>query len=575
MLLPDLRQEVRGNNRLYWLLGVGLGTGGAAVAQAYCLAVIIDGVFIGGQETAGLTPWLSALALLILLRAVLVWTAERLGFRLAAEVRDRLRQRVLKKIFAGGPVAMGDEQTGDIAHTLGEGIDSLEPYFARYLPQVVAAVLVPLLVLLTVVAQDRLSAIILLITAPLMPIFMNLIGSWAKGLSERRWDVLSRLSAHFYDVLQGLTTLKLFGRSREQTAIVYRASEEFRKATLEVLRVAFLSALVLELLATVSTAIVAVTVGLKLLYGGIGFREAFFILVLAPEFYLPFRLLGSHFHASLTARAATEKIARLLLDRTAVSTPVPEAEPFEAPEGIGIAFEEVTVCYPGRANPALSRVSFRLRPGEQSALVGPSGAGKSTVANLLLGFLSPGAGVIEVNGRDLAGIRRSEWLGKVAYIPQFPHIFAGTVGENIRLGAPGGEDRMVAAAEAAGIHEFVETLPRGYRAPVGEGGMALSGGEAQRIALARAFFRNSPVLILDEATAWLDPRAEDRVKESLQRLMQGKTVLIIAHRLSTIAKADQVIVLESGRVVEQGRPQDLLAREGVYRRMMAAYRGIR
>lgn len=572
MLIPSLSREVKENKRLWWLLGIGLSGGGVAVAQAYVFSLIIDEVFIGGQGTGELMPWVSVLLCLIVLRSALVWIAERLGFRMAAEVRAALRQRVLRKMFAGGPVAMGNEQTGDVVNTLGEGIDSLEPYFARYLPQVLTSVLVPLLILLTVVVQDRISALILLITAPFMPVFMSLIGNWAKRLSGRRWDVLSRLSAHFYDVLQGLTTLKQFGRSREQAAIVYGVSEDFRRSTLEVLRVAFLSSLVLELLATVSTAIVAVTIGLKLLYGGIGFREAFFILLLAPEFYLPFRLLSSHFHASLSAQAATEKISQLL-SLAVTSQPASASERFEATQGISIEFVNVTVAYPGRTNPALSEVSFRLGKGEQLALVGPSGAGKSTVANLLLGFLSPGSGHIKVNGSNLTGIRRSEWLEQVAYIPQFPHIFSGTVGENIRLGAPGGEDAVRAAAEAAGIHEFVMMLPLGYETLVGEGGVALSGGETQRIALARAFFRNPQLLILDEATAWLDPKAEDKVKESLQRLMQDKTVLIIAHRLSTTVKADQVLVLDNGRTVEQGKPGDLLAREGRYRRMMTAFRG--
>jgi ATP-binding cassette subfamily C protein CydD len=572
MFHRDLWQEGKKQSRLLTLLtGAGVAAGGLAVAQAYAFAYLVDGVFLQGGGISELAPWIYGLAALMVARAAVVCLLEAAGSRLALAVKIGLRRRLLAHLAALGPVHGGAERTGELANLLSEGLESLDAFFARYLPQLVVAVAVPLLVLAVVAPIDGTAALIMLVTAPLIPVMMVLIGRWAGELHKNRWRVLSRLSTHFLDVLKGLATLKLFGRSREQTEIIFTYSEEFRRTTMGVLRVAFLSALTLELLSTISVALVAVTVGLKLLYAGIGFAEAFFILLLAPEFYLPFRLLGSHFHAGAAAIAAAERIFALL------AQPLPASAfgtlPLAAGEEVTVELAGVAFSYPGRSQPALRDVSFTIPAGKRVALVGPSGAGKTTVVNLLLGFAAPSRGMIRVNGQELGRIRREDWLRRVAYIPQFPHLFAGTVADNIRQGGEGTLAEMATAAVAAEAHAFISRLPQGYDTPIGEGGLALSGGEAQRIAIARAFFRQAPLVVLDEATSGLDPRTEKTVQAGLDRLLAGRTALVVAHRLTTVYQADLIIVLDEGRVVEQGRHDDLMARQGVYSRLVGAYRG--
>ncbi len=553
--------------------GAGSAVGGFAVVQAYIFAAVVDGVFLGGLAPADMTTWIYALVAAMVTRAASAWLLETSGNRLALAIKADLRSRLLDHLSALGPVHGGAERTGELVNILSEGIESLEAYFARYLPHLAVAVVVPLAVLAAVAPLDATVMAVMLVTAPLIPVLLALIGHWAGELHQRRWQVLNRLSGHFLEVLQGLTTLKLFGRSREQAEIVFAFSEEFRRTTLGVLRVAFLSALTLELISTVSVALVAVIIGLKLLYGGIGFREAFFILLLAPEFYLPFRMLGAHFHAGAAALAAMNKINELL------AAPLPASaafgdRPFAAPSGVTIEFIGVDYTYPGKTDHALRALSFKLPAGRRIAVVGPSGAGKTTVINLLLGFAAPTGGAIIANGRDLRQIRREDWLSLIAYIPQFPHLFAGTVAENIRLGAAGADEALREAASAAGVHEFISRLPQGYDTRIGAGGIGLSGGESQRIAIARAFFRQAAIIIFDEATSALDPRTEQAVGEAVAMLLDGRrTVLTIAHRLATVSKADQIVVLDQGRVVEQGRHDELAACEGVYSRLVAAGRG--
>jgi thiol reductant ABC exporter CydD subunit len=420
---------------------------------------------------------------------------------------------------------------------------------------------------------------------------MWLIGGAAAERTRRQWVVLSRLAARFLDAVQGLATLRAFGRAGDEADRVARASEGHREVTMGVLRLAFLSALALEALATLGTAVVAVEVGLRLLHARIAFREALFVLVLAPEFYRPLRALGSAFHAGMAGKEAAARIAEVLdaegpLAAPAVEAGCPPEERADRPLGTrrtevlrrdrppAIAFEDVRFAYDAAATAALDGFSLALPPGATVALVGPTGAGKTTAAHLLLRFLEPGRGAIAVDGAPLAALAPEAWRRLVAWVPQRPRLFHGSIRDNVALARPGASPSELAAAAArARLDSVLRELPRGWETPVGEGGERLSGGEAQRVALARAFLKDAPVLVLDEPTAQLDPESESAVVASIEDLRRGRTVLLIGHRLTTVARADRIALVVRGRVVEEGTHRELGAAGRGYARLVAAWQG--
>jgi len=559
--------------KFFLLVGLGLGGGILAVLQADFLAKIINGVFLEKLDWTGVSLWMGALFVIMTLRSVFVWLLEVTAHSLAAFIKKDIRQKILGSLLALGPIYIHSQQTGELVNVLVEGVENLEPYFAKFLPQLFTAVVVPVVILTVVFPLDITTALILLLTAPLIPVFMILIGRTAEQVNKRQWETLSRLSAHFLDVLQGLTVLKIFGRSIEQIEVIRRMSAQFRDKTLGVLRIAFLSALVLELVSTISTALVAVTIGLKLLYFKMDFYQAFFLLLLAPEFYLPLRQLGTHFHAGMAGSAAAERIFAILT--LPKRTEGKKGEILFPRQGqVDIVFENVSYAYDDGKRPALKDLSFVMKPGETVALVGASGSGKSTIASLLLAFMVPDKGHIYINGICLSDIKLKDWLAQVAFVPQAPHLFYSSVADNIRLGR---EEATLAevmdAAQHAGAHEFIISLPDGYDTLVGEGGHGLSGGQCKRLAIARAFLQDAPFLLLDEATAGLDPQSEAVIDEALTLLMQGRTVLIIAHRLTTIYKAHCIVVLREGQAVEVGRHDELLKAQGLYSQLVMSFRG--
>ncbi|MGQ9850429.1 MAG: thiol reductant ABC exporter subunit CydD [Aggregatilineaceae bacterium] len=599
-------------------VGAGLLAGLLLVAQAYLLSQAISHVFLGHATLSDIAPLLGACGAVVLGRALLLGGAELAGHTLADRVKAALRERLLAHLVALGPAYARGERSGELAHTATEGIEALHAYVSEYLPQLALAVLVPLAMLAVVFPLDLLSGIVLLLTAPMIPLLMILIGKAANWQSRRQWTQLSRMSAHFLDVLQGLPTLKIFGRSREQAATIAAVSEQFRDATMSVLRVAFLSAFVLEMLATISTALIAVEIGLRLLYGRLAFDEALFILMLAPEYYLPLRQLGARFHAGVSGITAAARIFAVLQTPPADCAPtsvVRLSERVQKPltpaplslteargnpalcapsppggRGMGgslpytlsdlpvppfeVHFEDVHYAYDEGDRPALNGLTLSIPARQTVALVGPSGAGKSTVAHLLLRFIAPTAGRITVNRCDLCDLLPDTWRAQIAWVPQLPYLFDATIADNIRLGRPDAPlDAVIHAAQQAGADEFIRALPHGYNTRIGERGARLSGGQAQRLALARAFLRDAPLVILDEATANLDPTTETSILAAMAALRQGRTVLVIAHRLRTIRDADQIAVLVGGRVVEYGSHALLSARPGFYRRLLTAVEG--
>lgn len=554
----------------------------ATVAQAWLISIVIGRAFLGGQTLGQAANILGLLLGVIAVRAGLVWGAEVSASAVALRVKADLREMLFQHLLALGPTYARGERTGEITATVMEGVESLDAYVSQYLPQLVIAALVPLTILLVVFPLDLLSGVVLLVTAPLIPVFMILIGRTTDALTKRQYNLLSRLSAHFLDVLQGLTTLKVLARSRAQAMTIAVVSDQYRAATLNVLRVAFLSALVLEIVATISTAIVAVEVGLRLLYARLEFQPALFILILAPEFYIPLRMLGQRFHAAASGASAAKRIFEILdtpipsrspvrfTDRAGEATPAPAKRGRAGVEVGFITFHDVHYTYSGNRS-ALNGASFEIPSGQTVALVGPSGAGKSTVAHLLLRFAEPSTGEIRVGGAPLSEWPVERWRSQVAWVPQTPHLFHDTVAANIRLARPeAGDEAVIHAAQQAHLHDFILSLPQGYATVVGERGARLSGGQAQRLALARAFLKNSPLLLLDEPTSNVDPELESLLQESVERLMRGRTVFVIAHRLNTIFRADRIVMLSEGRVIESGQHATLIQRDGSYRRLVSA-----
>lgn len=543
-----------------------------AVAQAWFFSRIVAEVFLEGATLR--TVWSSLVLILaiIILRAILQWISEVSAHNTSSRIKASFRQHLMSHILSLGPIYAQGERTGELITTVIDGIESLEEYFTRYLPQLVLAVGIPLIILSLVFPLDWKSGIILLLTGPLIPIFMILIGKLAEKKSLDQWRNLSWMSSHFLDVLQGLTTLKVFGRAKDQTKVIERVSDSFRRATLKVLKIAFLSALLLEFLATMSTALVAVTIGIRLVYGTLSFSEGLFLLLLAPEFYTPLRTLGLNFHAGLTGVNAAGRIFSIL-DRPLVK----ENQALKnilLSSDFNLSFEQVSLSYQQGDRTALNKIDLALHSGEKIALVGPSGAGKTSIAQLILRFIEPTEGKIFVNGNLLKTISLDNWRDQIAYVPQHPYLFSGSIADNIFLGRPSAAiEEVIGAAQEAAAHEFIMKLPNGYQTLLGEGGTRLSGGQAQRIALARAFLKDAPLIILDEATSSLDSESEYAVQQSLQRLLEKRTALIIAHRLSTVRQADQILVLEKGKIVEQGNHESLMSRQGVYYRLISEYRG--
>lgn len=540
-------------------VGFGLLAGLFAVGQAFGLSRLIDFAFLGGADRAAAAGWLILLALAAVARAVSGAAGEACAQELSIRTRAELRDRLAHHLVALGPHRVAGERAGELVRTATAGVDALDATLSQYLPQALLAALVPLAILAAVYAADPLSALVLFVTLPLVPLFTALVGSLAAARTAEQWRTLGRLSARLLDGLHGLPTLVALGRAEDHAAEVGRTAERLRVAAMRVLRVAFLSGFVLELLATIGTALLAVQVGLRLLHGHVEFAPALFVLMLAPEFYKPLRALGASFHAAMPGRDAAARIFALL------ETPASDASggrrlvaPADGPAQ-GVAFEGVSFTYAG-GRTALDGATFVLPAGRMTALAGPSGAGKSTAAALLLRFLEPAAGRIAVDGQVLADLDAEAWRRHIAWVPQRPHLFAGTARENLLLARPGAAaGELERAAALARFDEVLAELPRGWDTPLGEAGARLSSGQAQRLALARAFLRDAPLLILDEPTAHLDPALQARLSEAARELCRGRTALVIAHRLETLASADHVVVLEAGRVVEQGAPRELRA----------------
>lgn len=578
--LQSLRHHCR-----RWVLAtilLGVAAGLCTLVQAGLLAFILHSAIIETTARQSLLPFFAALCAVISGRALLAWAREICSQRASTLVRRSVRQQLLERLNAHGPVYVKEKQTAPLASTVIERVEALHGYFAHYLPQKSLAMIVPLMIGLTAFSVSWAVGLIFLITAPLIPLFMIMIGRGAESLNQKNFQQLSRMSAHFLDTLQGLATLKLFHRSQDESARIAASSENYRKGTMAVLRVAFLSSAVLEFLTSVAIAMTAVFLGLNYLHYldfGLYSREltlqtGLFLLLLAPDFYQPLRELGTHYHARAEALGAAKELSAILADPPRQQGQAGTGS-IRGEQSITLEVSHVHHSFAHRQQPALQDLCLQVKAGEWLAIVGASGAGKTTLLNLLLGFLPLQQGEIRVNSHPLALLNLEEWQRLIAWVPQNPTLFFGSLADNISLQDPDiSAEQIAAAARQARLSDLIDQLPLGLDTCIGEQGNQLSGGQARRVALARAFAREAPLILLDEPTAGLDKENESLIMDSLQVLAQGKTVIMLTHRLDTAQLADRIAVMEAGAVIEQGSHQQLLALNGTYARLISSDRRV-
>jgi ATP-binding cassette, subfamily C, bacterial CydD len=551
---PGLLRHARAA-RSYLIVTVlfGLVVTGLVVTQAALLAHALAAA-APGTWAASMAGTLVVLLVVVTARGAAFYGGEAAALRAAARVKSQLRRKLIGHCLRLGPAWLGGQRPGQIAAQATRGLDGLDPYFARYLPQLVLSVLVPVTVVATVTTADWISGVVIAVTLPLIPLFAALVGLHTKAATRRQWRLLAQLGGHFLDVVQGLPTLKAFGRAKAQEQVIAKVTGEYRSAAMATLRVAFLSALVLELSAALATAVVAVETGLRLLYGHMPYQSALLVLLLTPEAYLPLRAVAAQYHASAEGRAAAEGIFGILdtpLPSQAARTTAPlTGSPASVPDlrSAPISLNTVTVAHPGQDRPALGPLSLTIRPGELIMLTGPSGAGKTTVLRLLLGFIGPASGTIRIGGIDLAAVPGDLWRAQIAWVPQHPRLFSGSVADNIALAQPGASRAAVEdAAGLAGAAAFIDALPHGYDTELRERAAELSGGQRQQLALARAFLRDAPLLLLDEPTAHLAPAAAAAIDGAIRGPMAGRTIIMATHRYPGTVGASQVIAVGGSR----------------------------
>jgi ATP-binding cassette subfamily C protein CydD len=518
-------------------------------AAIVILSAVIDDVFLGGADAADVGPRVVVLLGLIAMRAVLGGTGEWAGETAAASLVRTVRGRLVAALFRLGPVEVRGERSGDLVRLAGDGVKSVGPWLSRFRSARILAFVVPAIVVIAVLVLDPWSVLILVVTGPVLILLLSLIGRRVRDASARREDELAWTSAHFLDVLRGLPTLKMFGRADEHATVIEAVGRRNAETTMDVLRTAFQTTLVLEWGATAATALVAIEVSVRLMGGEVAFAPALAVLLLTPEFFAPLRRLSAEYHTGPAGVAAAARIYDVL-DRpapaaTVAITPAPERAP--------IRFDDVSVAYDDGARPALRGLTLDIPAVGSIALVGPTGAGKSTVADLLLRFVVPDAGEVTVGGIDLRTIDPAAWRSRIAWVGQRPSLFAGTIAANLRLGRPDArETDLWEALAAAASDGFVRTLPEGLETQVGEGGVRLSGGERQRLALARAFLRDAPLLILDEATSHLDEETQEHVLATVRDLARDRALVLIAHRPEIARIADVVVTMDAGRATRVG-----------------------
>ena len=536
----------------------------AIVGQAWFFGTLINNFIFSENTLHDERYTIIYLGIAIVVRLLAHYVQESVANRLGSAVKATFRERALEHMFKLG--VQHKERHGDVIHMLTDGLEQVDAYVARYIPQILYAIMIPLIMGIAIVDTLPIIGIILIITVPLIPFFMILIGKQADRLNKEQWERMSFLSGHFLDVLQGITTLKLFGRAKDQIKVIGRLSEEFKDSTLRVLRVAFLSALVLELVSTISTALIAVYLGLTLLDGEISFFSAFFILLLAPEFYTPFRQLGAAFHTGMAGKTSILKYEEFMNRQP--SLPIGGQSQLKG-KVQAIEIKDLTFTYEDSEN-GVQHISLEAKRNSPIMLVGESGAGKSTIAHIIGGFLTAPKGSVTIDGLDLCDIDIEWWRQQITYVSQHPHIMKGTLRDVLSFGMNVSDEEIIEACKEVQLLDVINRQQDGLDTVIGEGGLGLSGGERQRVALVRAFLRKGQVLILDEVTAHLDVKTEAIISSAIKRLMDNKIVIIIGHRLQTMHWASTLYVLKHGRIIQQGSYAKLLAVDGYFKDLVTS-----
>lgn len=587
--------------RLILLAIISLALGTAIIAQSALLAEAVQRIFVKGASLSSVLGLLAILLAVMALRVLMSYGNGKVGLAMAGRAKTNMRAKVLQRLtHASMPSTLRGQTGGRVSLAL-DAVDEADSYFSQYMPRMLEAAIIPILILVVVFTQHSNSGFIMLCTAPFIPVFMILVGLKTRNKSEEKFAQLAEFSGAFLDSLQGLVTLKIYGRARRQTAEIERSSLNYRDATMGILRIAFTNTFMLESIVMLSIGIVALELAIQLLvFKTLNFQIAFFILLLVPEFYSLLKNTGTAFHSGRTSMGAIRKVEELLMKTSselAASDPMEEA--VRRAEGINpaehmaqvreqgskldgtqlstppsIELDQVQFHY-GTGSFRVATGSVSLGPGEHIAIVGKSGSGKTTLLHLIAGLLKPAAGGILVDGRDLQLYNETEWYKSISYITQHPYIFAGTLADNIAIGAGPNvsRDEVKAAAITAGLASVVEELQHGYDTYVGEGGRGLSGGEKQRLALARAFLKQPAVILFDEPTVGLDLHTERILQESIAALSRTATTITVAHRLYTIQHADKILFMDNGMIVDSGRHEELFERLPQYAELVDVQRG--
>jgi ATP-binding cassette, subfamily C, bacterial CydD len=558
------------------------------IFQMYVLSYIIYVIYIKDYNPYELVNYFIVLVGAISLRAIASWGKEVIGFKSSATVRRSVRYNLLSYLNKLGPIKIQNHSTGELVSAVMEHIEGLHKFLVYYLPQMSIVAFLPIIILIFIFKVNFICGVILLICAPLIPLFMALVGMGAESVNQKHFKYLSRMSAHFLDTIQGLRTLKLLGKSKQQERKIFNVSDEYRKKTMSVLKIAFLSSAVLELFSSVSIALIAVYIGLGFInvgtasygslswgLGGMTLQGALFVLLLCPEFFLPFRELGTHYHAKAEAVGAALEIKKIF-----------ESEKYSLEEGnsasdeylegdISLSFSDLSINYEGKKDKALNAINLNIKAGEKVAIVGPSGAGKTTLFNTVLNFIKPSSGSVYVNDVDLSSINIKEWYSSISWLKQNPTLFSGSIKENLLLANPEATDEeCVKALSFANLSDFLMELPEGLDTLIGENNIGLSGGQVQRVAIARIYIQNRGLLLLDEPTSSLDKDYQEMVINNLSNFWIDKTVVLLTHRLEILHRVDRVIVLDKGKIVQDGTLNLLLEeKSGLMYKLFNEWRG--